>query len=1168
VKSFYSKIVGLLTVLALIVAFSGIAMSQTETGSVIGVVTDPSGAVVPKAKVTLKSVGTGAERSTVTDDTGAYVFSGVLPALYTVTFDAAGFGKVERRVQVTVGSRVTQDVALTIGAAVTTLEITAEAGVAVNTETQTISNVIDSKKIAQLPTFNRNPYALVAGSGNVSDAGGEGRGAGVSINGLRDASTNILLDGAANNDEFTATVGQAVPLDSVQEFTVITNNYTAEYGRAAGGVVNVATKSGTNDYHGSAFWYGRYSKLSSNSWQDNALGNKRPVFTRNQFGYSVGGPVLPSLKDKLFFFNSTEWTRIRSAGNITRTIVTPAFLALTNAATQTFYSTFGTRKSGVNIVDSQSRSTLSGGVAGASGDPCGAILDPVTLLPTPFYAACDAAVPFSTLIFDRIQYNVPVDAGGGDPVNEFQTVGRVDYNWNSKTTVYARYALQKQDFLAGVVSNSPYEGFDTGATTMNNSILVSLLRNWTPRMSSQSKIVFNRLNQLQPLSGAPSPTLYWKEGSAQVIGGRLTSHPGFLPVSPGSGIPFGGPQNLGQLYQDLTYTKGSHQLRWGGSYVYIRDNRTFGAYQTPTAALSVSNLPQAMVNFVNGQLARYSSAIDPQGKFPCRDLNNDGYRNPGTIAVPGPDLDGTCILTLPVVQPNFSRSNRYHEFAVYGQDSWRIHPRVTLNLGIRWEYFGVQHNKNPRLDSNFYDATTGSAFLRIANGTMAIVPESPIKGLWKKDWNNFGPRLGFAWDVFGDGKTSLRGGWGISYERNFGNVTFNVIQNQPNYATVQITNGVDIATLPIPTAVAGPLAGSSGQQILPATSIRNVDTNIQTAYAQFWSLSVERQVFNKVVVGIDYNGSKGHGLYSLENPNRIGSGNVFMGKAFGANGTTACTPNGGSCSARINTQYGSINRRSQSAYSNYNAMVVRVDLNNPWNTGLTVSANYTWAHTFDNLSSTFSGSGNQFNLGMTDPFNPRVDYGSADFDIRHRMVISTIWDVPFAKNTTGVVKRIADGWAIAPVFTARTGTPFSVYDCSRAFFEVCSRMIATSSFNRSGSRGISSGVGEFQYIDLAGTFGQFRNPITGNGEFGPFPSNMVTRNFFRGPGAWNINLNIEKNTQITERFKILLRGEMFNLFNHANDAVIGFDADVSSFDTIRVQPIGRRNVQFTLKLIF
>ncbi|MGH9800402.1 MAG: TonB-dependent receptor, partial [Blastocatellia bacterium] len=342
--------------------------------------------------------------------------------------------------------------------------------------------------------------------------------------------------------------------------------------------------------------------------------------------------------------------------------------------------------------------------------------------------------------------------------------------------------------------------------------------------------------------------------------------------------------------------------------------------------------------------------------------------------------------------------------------------RVTLNLGLRWEYYGVQHNKDPKLDSNYYDAAAGNIFQAIRGGDVATVPNSPIKGLWKKDWNNFAPRIGFAWDVFGDGKTSLRGGYGIGYERNFGNVTFNVIQNPPGYAVISILPADVGGTISIPTDVAGPLSGSSGSKVLPPVSLRNVDPNIRTAYAHLWSLSVEREVLKNLVVAVDYSGSKGEKLYSLENPNRFGFGNVYLNDPF--------TP--GTLGTRLRTtQYTNINRRSGNAFSNYNSMNVRVNINNWANTGLRLTTNYTWSHAIDNLSSTFSESGNNFNLGLLDPFNPALDRGDADFDGRHRFVLSGIWDVPFAKDTKGVVRHILHGWEFAPIFVASTGNPFT-----------------------------------------------------------------------------------------------------------------------------------------------
>lgn len=1114
----------------LLTAFAAVAVAQTETGQIIGTVTDPTKALVPNAKVTVKSVSTEAVRSTTTSGVGTYTVTNLQPGLYDVTVEAPGFAKTTKRVQVTVGGRVAEDFGLEVGAEKTVVEVTAEAGVLINTETQTISKVIDSKMVMELPTLTRNPYALVGTTSNVSGADPSGRGAGYAINGLRSAGTNILLDGAANNDEFVASVGQGVPLDSVQEFSVLTNNFTAEFGRAAAGVVNLATKGGTNAFHGTGYEFNRVSSLASNSFDNNANALPKPIFVRNQFGYSIGGPVK---KNKLFFFNSTEWIRVRSAATQISLVPTTDLLAASNANTKGFFSSLGKVRSGVVNLGTLTKASIGAGTLCNTTGPC-------------------ASLAANTPVFTRVAFNVPQDSGGGDPQNTTQTVGRVDYNMSDKTQIYARYAMEKGQLLPGTVSYSAYDGYDTGQTTFNNNYLVSLTHTLSPRLVTQSKLVYNRLNTQQPLGRqAITPTLYMRTSTTRVGADRINM-PGYLPFSPGSGIPFGGPQNFLQGFQDVSFTKGSHQTRFGGNYTYIQDNRTFGAYETPSATLG-SNLKNAMDNFLNGQLLSFQSAINPQGKFPCGAVVNDA-----------------CTVKLPVGQPNFSRSNRYHEFGIYFQDSWRATRRLTFNLGVRWEYFGVQHNRDARLDSNYYDGSGGSIYERIRNGSVAIVPDSPIKGLWGKDLNNFAPRLGFAWDMFGDAKTSLRGGYGLAYERNFGNVTFNVIQNPPNYAVIAVTAGVDLPNIPITTAVAGPLAGTTGTKALPKVSLRNVISDIRTAYAHLYSMSLERQVTKGLIMALDYSGSKGSKLYSLENPSRTGAGNVYMGDPC-----TAGDPN--SCVSRLRTtQYTGINRRGQSAYSHHNALTVRSTIQNLANSGVNVSMNYTWAHTIDNLSSTFSESANNFNLGLLDPFKPDLDRGNADFDIRHRFVLAGTWEVPFARNLSNkVAKHILHGWEFAPILTLNTGAPFTIFDCTNAFYEVCPRLMltATGNVSRSGVSNPPQAKGEapntlrFLEMPAASVNSNYVNAISGTSEFGPYPR-MTARNFYRGPGNWNLNLGIYKNFQLTERFKLQLRGETYNTFNHANLSVLGSAADVSSYDYIQARRDGRRDVQFALKLIF
>jgi Carboxypeptidase regulatory-like domain/TonB-dependent Receptor Plug Domain len=300
--------------------------AQSETGSITGTVTDPSGAAVANAKVTVTNAATTAVRNTTSGTSGVYSVTNLQPAPYLVKVEAPGFKTSQIPVTVTVGTREGLDVKLQVGDTSTVIEV-AESAVTVNTESQTLSQAINSKQIVELPTLSRSPYALVATVGNVSGNTPDGRGAGVAINGQRASSTNIMLDGTANNDEFGAGIGQNVPLDSVQEFTVLTNNFTAEFGRASGGIVNVVTKSGTNELHGTAYEFNRLSKLASNDFDSNANGLPKAVFTRNQFGYSAGGAAV---KNKIFFFSSTEWTRVRSTANKIGFVPTADLLATAN----------------------------------------------------------------------------------------------------------------------------------------------------------------------------------------------------------------------------------------------------------------------------------------------------------------------------------------------------------------------------------------------------------------------------------------------------------------------------------------------------------------------------------------------------------------------------------------------------------------------------------------------------------------------------------------------------------------------------------------------------------------------------------------------------------------------------------------------------------------------
>ena len=418
--------------------------------------------------------------------------------------------------------------------------------------------------------------------------------------------------------------------------------------------------------------------------------------------------------------------------------------------------------------------------------------------------------------------------------------------------------------------------------------------------------------------------------------------------------------------------KGRHEIRFGGSFTYLRDNRSFGAYEVSENVLG-SSLGAGLDNLAAGLEGEYEVAISPQGKYPCV----NGVQTAG------------CTINLPVGPPTFERSNRYEESGLYLQDSWKIKPRLTLNLGVRWEYFGTQHNVNPNLDSNFYLSPEvgpqNPAFpTAVANGQVDIAPKSPVGALWKSDPRNFAPRVGIAWDVFGNGKTSFRGGYGIGYERNFGNVTYNVLFNPPNYAVVDLTAGTaGFNTIPLTTSNYGILAGSSGSTALPSSQLRWVQPNIPQSYAHLISASIEHEFAKTMHLELDYSGSIGENQYDLSNVNFPGTGNYYLG--------IPCDPtqtlSGGGCQATLNNQYGAINLRGAGGHSTYNSTNLRFDIQDIGHTGVTVRANYTYSHAIDDLSDTFSSSGNQFTLGYTDFQNPSIDKGSSNLYNRQRVAI-------------------------------------------------------------------------------------------------------------------------------------------------------------------------------------
>lgn len=1074
-----------LALVALAAAYAP-AWAQIETGRISGTVADTSGGVVPGVTVTAKSVNTGFTRETVSDTDGKYVIANVTPDTYEVTFMLTGFKPVGRRVTVTVGSEVAADVRLEVGAVTEAITVTAVQE-AIDTRTGEFKTTINARQIAELPTLTRNPYDLVALSGNVREVspdeltlvGGGGRGTGFSINGQRSSSTNILLDGGDNNYLFVASVGQEVPLDSVQEFSVITNNFSAQYGRATGGIVNVVTKSGTNRVSGTGYEFFRNDELAAISPDNKAKGLDEGNFRRNQLGYSLGGPIV---RDKVHFFSSLEYIGIRSVDQLSGWVVTPQFLAASAPATQAYFARYGT---GVN--------------------PAGPILtrsEVTTLLGITGTGAFNSLAP-SLPVFQRADVPIATDAGGGFPGDTYQTINKVDFSLGVNNRASILYAYLKGDNESGTQSASVYPAYNTPTLERKHNVNGSLTRVWANTFTSQSRLVWNKISEDQPINGAPEPNLYMNSQSAVLLSGDPINFPGYFPFNPGVAIPAGGPQKLLQFYQDQTWLKGAHDVRFGGAFVRIMDDHTFGAYSNALEHLNITpNNTNSLNNLVSGQIARFQKAINPDG------------------------LPGETYVT-PVGEPDFLSKNRYNEFALYANDNWSIGNRLKLNLGVRYDYYGPQKKSEPKYDSNFYwadpdfdltSATPQEIFAQLRGGQVYPTNESPIGSLWKADKNNFAPRLGFAWDISGDGRAAVRGGYGLAYERNFGNVTYNVLFNPPLYVLATL-DSTAVGPQPIFTENLGPFGGTAGiTRTIPVAQLRHVDQNIKTAYSHLYGVSFTK-AFGGMTGAIEYNGSTGRKLYDLADINRAGAPLAYEGV--------------GTLAARPNTQYSSFGTRSNRGQSQYHGVVFSAETNQLGATGLALTSRYALSKAEDNLSSTFTDSDNMrfiVGTGYQDPFDPMLDYGYASFDVRHRLSASAIWSVPFAGDNPWI-----GGWQVNAIFTARSGYPFSVGDCDNAF-TICMRALDPVGTERNADAEIDLGDNEYEILDLtslAQFAGTYAHPIHGTSDHGPYPSTITKRNDFRGPGAWNVDLTVGKRFRFGSK-AANIRIEMYNVFNHAN----------------------------------
>ena len=1062
--------------LSALLVCSAAAFAQSFTGSLSGRVQDQQSAPLAKASVVLRSDDTGVERRTSSGAAGDYSFAALTPGRYTLRAEATGLAPASARVDITVATALRADLILQVQGVAESVTVSAGGdAVAVQTEQATIGTSITSRQLAELPSITRNPYdfvALSAGATQSNDqvvigisASSLRRGLGIVVNGQRSSSGNYILDGGENNDSFFGAVAQSVPLDAVQEFRVQTNNYTAEYGRGSGFIANVVTKSGTNSLHGGAYWYNRNSVFAANTFQNNSTRNRKPVFNRNQFGADAGGAMV---KNKLFFFGAVEPILVRSTVPTNFFVPTAQLLASSAPGAQAIFKKFPAPNT---FTGSAARTSTICAYDFAGNKP----------------GLCPGGAGRVTIPgLVQVTRTGPQDAGAGVPQDTYLLNLRADYNLSDKTQIFLRYNFQNND-ESGVVLQPYSDTLDQPTKSRNQNALLNLTRLWSNSLVTESRVVFNRVNgPNKPLV----PTGIFPTFS-------ITSE---LSTLPGGTDELIGVQNLLQFFQTANWTKGRHNVRFGGQYIHQRDNRTIGNFESGQGRFNT------IQDFVDGVMNRITIAVDPKG------------RTAGQTVPP------------PFGAPSFTRHFRYNEAGFFFQDTWKLTSRITLTPGIRWEYFGVLHSpdKEKSLDANFYFGPGANIFEKVANGNFFRVADAPdpYKGtFYRPDYNNFAPRLGLAWDVFGDGKTSFRAGAGIFYDRPFGQVLFSVVQNPPNFASAVVNN------VPVNQALLdNQYTAFPNAPVSFTNASRFLDPDLRTAYSVAWNFSLEREVGHRYVAGVSYVASSGNKLYAVNNLNRNFSGQ-FLGRP----------------AQRLFVNAAGLNVRSNQGHSGYEGLQVKVDSRYNDRLGLQFGTSYSLGHSIDNNSSFFADDPafGWIGFGFLDPFRPQLDRGSSDFDVRHRFSGNFIWDVPLAKSPRNSVTRlIASGWQVAGTLQFQTGLPFSLLDNGASGYvgNEAPRPTITGAppqtFNDRSHPDAALG-NTFLYVPI--------NAVRANGVCiaaaapiacaapvsGPF-AGTIPRNTFRRPGTQSHNVSFFKNWRVREKSTLQLRAEFYNILNHSN----------------------------------
>ena len=1092
----------LIAVLSL--SFAARAYGQLGKGAVEGSVTDPSGASVPNATVTLVNEGTGVARTVQSNAAGLYRFDFTEAGSYSLKVAAQGFANYElTKLVVTVGQTVTSDVRLELGRTAATVTVEASGVQLVNVANAELSGLVSRTTIANLPLEIRDATAFVnLQPGAVPDAfNGSTRGA--AVNGMRGGMGNFMVDGTDNNDygqggrshNSSGTIpGGMVSIspDAVQEFRVVTNNFSAEYGRQGGFVTDTVLKSGSNQLHGSAFEYNRNSKTTANDFFSNKVGN-HDVLIRNQFGGSAGGPIR---KDKMFIFGAVELQRLRQETPTTVTTVRQQFIDFVNSGQFAAFANQNAAAFGLSSpIDCSNPSN-----PGCSLGPIFKQLDSAHPLPRSTTPVGPTDNLSTSPLYTGVAYPVPVFGqatyAARTEVNQTRFDTRYDYQINPTNTLTAHYIFDDfPTFNGGIGGDFLNPGYGIQANSRSQNDAIAYTHIFTPTIVNELKFTYLRAHADFPRQDPQVPSIGTFD--ALTVGFGTTSS-----------LPQTFTENTFQYQDNLAITRGRHSVKLGGEYRRTRNGSQFAAERDGLFEVwdAENLLTDGAIGDLggNGGWGDAEASINPSSSTPAR--------------------------------PEFYRGFRANEFGGYVHDNWKIRDRVTLNLGLRYDYFGPPHNFRPNLDSNFYfgPSTLNQCVVRNSNGktycfptqgaanpwsTNPYYPVNPYTAaefggtfklknsdIWQKDTDNFAPRFGVAWDVRGNQKTVVRAGGGVFYDRMWNNLFENIRFNPPLFAFSQFGGFSGTVEGPISTpgfySIPINIANFAGPGALP--SGRHMDQNLKTAYSEQVNFDIQQQLAGSWLLDVAYVGTFGHKLTGVVDLN------TFPGRrGFGFS------------SRRINPNLGSDNARGNFYNSNYSGLQTR--LTKRMSRGVQLDFNYTWSHALDYVSDAFNNkAGGDYR--PEDSFNRQLEYGNADFDIRHRIVGDFVWDMPFYRSN-----RWLGGWSFNGVVIWQSGSPFTVFDSAidsdgDGHLNDRGTFLGKGGFGSAVHHGVSPADG-YLYANL---FAPPPQPTAG----GVPQDGWLARNAFFGPAYFNTDLSVSKNFRINERASLKVIVSSFNIWNH------------------------------------